>query len=139
MWQKKKSSYLKYWDTDDLYGWAMSQKFPIDEWDENTSQFNKNFRENYNEDSNYIFLKLMYKILKIYLIFTVIIFTFLTERMKIEKVKKFKIKKFKTGIKSWINIEKRYIESWNLTINLNKELRKNAKKWFQERFFQVDE
>ena len=89
----------------------MSQKFPIDEWDENTSQFNKNFRENYNEDSNYIFLKLMYKILKIYLIFTVIIFTFLTERMKIEKVKKFKIKKFKTGIKSWINIEKRYIES----------------------------
>ena len=139
MWQKKKSSYLKYWDTDDLYGWAMSQKFPIDEWVENTSQFNKNFRENYSEDSNYIFLKLMYKILKIYLIFTVIIFTFLTERMKIEKVKKFKIKKFKTGIKSWINIEKRYIESWNLTINLNKELRKNAKKWFQERFFQVDE
>ena len=30
----------------------MSQKFPIDEWDENRSQFNKNFRENYNEDSN---------------------------------------------------------------------------------------
>ena len=59
----------------------------------------------------HIFLKLLYNILKNYLIFTVIIFTFLTERMKTEKVKKFKIRKFKTGIKSWINIEKRHIES----------------------------
>ena len=32
----------------------MSQKLPVDgfKWDENTSQFNKNFREKYNEDSN---------------------------------------------------------------------------------------
>ena len=57
--------------------------------------------------------------------------------MKTEKVKKFKIRKFKSGIKSWINIEKRYIESWNLTINLNKELRKNAKNDFKKDSFKL--
>ena len=35
----------KYWDINDLYGWAMSQKLPLDafKWDEETSQFNGDF------------------------------------------------------------------------------------------------
>ena len=34
-----------------LSGWAMSQKFPVNnfEWIEETSQFNEEFIENYNE------------------------------------------------------------------------------------------
>ena len=31
-----------YWDVNSLYGWAMSQKFPVNyfKWVEETSQFN---------------------------------------------------------------------------------------------------
>ena len=47
-------SYLKYWDVNNLYGWAMSHKTPISgfKWIENMSQFSKDFPENYNEDSD---------------------------------------------------------------------------------------
>ena len=27
--QSKETSYLKYWDVNNLYGWAISQKFPL--------------------------------------------------------------------------------------------------------------
>ena len=39
----KKSSYFKYWDVNNLYGWIMSQTLPVDsfKWVEETSQFNK--------------------------------------------------------------------------------------------------
>ena len=37
------SSYLRYWDVSHLYGWAMLQKLPVNnfEWIEDTSQFNE--------------------------------------------------------------------------------------------------
>ena len=49
-----KLSYLQYWDLNNLYGWAMLQKCPVDnfEWIEDTSQFNKYFIKNYNEESD---------------------------------------------------------------------------------------
>ena len=52
--KNKESSYLRYWDVNNLYGWAMSQKFSVNnfQWIEDTSQFNEDFIKNYNEESD---------------------------------------------------------------------------------------
>ena len=52
--KKKKSSYLQYWNVNILYGWAILQKIPINnfEWIEDASQFNKAVIKNYNEKSD---------------------------------------------------------------------------------------
>ena len=52
--KNKESSYLKYWDVNNLSGWAMLQKLPVDgfEWLKDTSQFNEDFIESYNEKSD---------------------------------------------------------------------------------------
>ena len=49
----KESSYLKYWDVNNLYGLAMLQKLPVNksEWTEETSKFSENIIKNYNEES----------------------------------------------------------------------------------------
>ena len=51
--RNKESSYLQYWDVNNLYGKAMSQKLLLNnfEWIEETSQFNEDFIKNYNEES----------------------------------------------------------------------------------------
>ena len=55
--KSKESSYLKYWDLNNLYGWAMSQKLPVNsfEWIEDTSQFNEDFIRNCNEEGDEIY------------------------------------------------------------------------------------
>ena len=47
--KNKELSYLKYWDVNDLYGSAISEKLPENnsEWIKDTSQFNENFIKNY--------------------------------------------------------------------------------------------
>ena len=52
--QNKESSYIQYLDANNLYGSAMSQKFPVDDfkWKENISNFNEDFIKNYDEYHN---------------------------------------------------------------------------------------
>ena len=48
----KESSDLQHWDVNNLYGWAMSQNVPLNnfKWIKDTSQSNKDFIKNYNEE-----------------------------------------------------------------------------------------
>ena len=52
--KNKELLYIQYWGVNDLYGWAMLQKLPANnfEWIKDTSQFNKDFIKNYNEKSD---------------------------------------------------------------------------------------
>ena len=52
--KNKESSDIPYWDGENLYGWAMLQKLPVNKfgWIKDTSQFYEDFIKNYNEESN---------------------------------------------------------------------------------------
>ena len=115
-----KSSYIIYLDANDLYGWAMSQKLPVDgfKWVKKLSKFNERFIKDYDENSNKgYFLEVDVKYpKKLFSLHNDL--AFLPERNKIKKCDKLvcnihdkenhivHISSFKTSIKSWINIEK---------------------------------
>ena len=88
--KNKESSYIQYWDANNLYGWAMLQKLPVNnfEWIKDTSQFNEDFIKNYNEESDEgYFLEVDVQYLeKLHELHNDL--PFLPERMKIEKVEK---------------------------------------------------
>ena len=48
--KNKELPYIQYWDLNNLYGWAMSQKLPVNNFEsiEDASQFNEDFTKNYN-------------------------------------------------------------------------------------------
>ena len=48
------SSYLMYLDANNVYGWAMFQKLPVNsfKWVNDLSRFNEDFLKNYNENSD---------------------------------------------------------------------------------------
>ena len=52
--KNKESSYIQYLDANNLYGLAMSQKLPKNnfKWVEDTSRINEEFIKNYNENSS---------------------------------------------------------------------------------------
>ena len=86
--KNKKSSYLNYWDVNNLYGWAISQKLPENnfEWTEETSQFNKDFLKNYNDESDerhFIEIDVQYPLYELHNDYP-----YLPERKKLKKAKK---------------------------------------------------
>ena len=112
--------YIQYLDAINLYGWAISQKLPVNnfKWVEDTSKINEEFIKNYDENSNkgYI-LEVDVKYPK-KLHDSHSDLSFLPRSMKIDKCKKLvcnlqnkkKIcctyKVIKTSNKSWIKIKK---------------------------------
>ena len=88
--KNSESSYIEYLDTNNLYGWAMSQKLPTNgfRWVEDLSQFNEDFIKKYDQDSN------MRYFLEVDIDYSKELFNFhkdlpfLPERKKVEKVEK---------------------------------------------------
>ena len=52
--KNKESSYLIYWDVNNLYVWPMPQKLPVNNFKsiKDISHFNEEFIKNYNEESD---------------------------------------------------------------------------------------
>ena len=71
--KNEEPSYLQYWNVNNLYSWAMSQKLLVNnfEWIEETSQFNEDFIKKtiMNKVMKDIFLKLMFNTQKNYMKF----------------------------------------------------------------------
>ena len=52
--KSKESSYIQYLDANNLYGWAMSQKLPVNsfEWINDVTEINEEFTKNYDENND---------------------------------------------------------------------------------------
>ena len=52
--KNKELLYIQYCDVNNLYGWAVSQKLPANNFEriKDTSQVNEDFIKNYNEESH---------------------------------------------------------------------------------------
>ena len=87
--KKEESSFLESLDRNNLYGWAMSQKLPLNgfKWKKNMLKFNKEFVKNYDEHSNkgYILEVDVKYPKKLHDLYSGLLF--LPERMKIDKCK----------------------------------------------------
>ena len=85
--KNKESSYLKFWDINNLYGSVMSKMLPVNNYEqiEDTSQFNEDLIKNYNEESGeeYFFevdVQYLEKLHKLYNYLPLLL-----ETMKVEK------------------------------------------------------
>ena len=155
------SSYIQYLDANNLYGWAMSQKLPVNnfKWvkqEEDLSQFNEDFMKNYDENSNtgyFLQVDIDYpkELLDLHKDLP-----FLPESEKINKVKKLicdikdktkyviYIRALKQALNDRLRLKKvhRIIQFkqkvWLKTyIDMNTELRKNANNEFEKNFFKL--
>ena len=152
----KESSNLQYWNN--LYGWAMSQKLPVSnfEWIKDTSKFNEDFLKNYNKESDegYFFEVDVQYLEKLHELHNDL--PFLPERMKIEKVEKLvanlhdkteyviHIRNLKQALNHGLVLKKvhRVIKfnqnAWlKPYIDMNTDLRKKAKNDFEKDFFKL--
>ena len=54
MRKNKESSYIKYWDVNNLFGWTISQKLPGNDfkWVKYISEFNEDFIKGCSDESD---------------------------------------------------------------------------------------
>ena len=156
--KNKESSYIQYLDANNLYGWAMSQKLPLNgfKWVKNTSKIDEKFIKNYDEDSDkgYIFevdVKYPRRLHDLHSVYH-----FCLKRMKIDKCKKLvcnlrnkknyvvhirsskKALNYGSKLKKVHRIIELNQESWlKPYIDMNIELRKIAKNDFEKDFFKL--
>ena len=163
--KNKESLYIQYWDVNNLYGWAMSQKPPVNnfEWIKDTSQFIEVFIKNYTEESDEGYLS-WYSISWTFFQYLEHLYKhyndlrFLPERKKIEQVEKLianlnhkteyviHIRNLKQAInhkflfKKVHKVIKFNQNAWLKSyIDMNTDLRKKkrSKKWLWKRFFKL--
>ena len=88
--KNEESSYIQYVDANNLYGWAMSQKLPVNnfKWLKDISRINEEFTKNYNENGKkgYILEVDVKYFKKLHDLHSDL--RFLPKRMKIDKCKK---------------------------------------------------
>ena len=151
------SSYIQYLDANDIYGWAMSKKLPVNgfKWLDN-DEINEEFRKNYNENDNkgYILevdIKYLKKLHELHSDLP-----FLPKRMEINKCKKLvcnlynkkkyvlHINSLKQALNHGLKLKNihRIIEfnqeAWlKPYIDMNTELRKLAKNDFEKDLFKL--
>ena len=156
--ENKESSYIQYLDANKLYGWAMSQKLPVNgfKWVNDTSEINEELIKNYNEDNDkgYILEVDVKYPRKLHDLHSDL--PFLPKRMKIDKCKKLvcncrnkkkyvaHIKSLKQALNYGLKLQKihRIIEfnqeAWlKPYIDMNTELRKVAKNDFKKDVFKL--
>ena len=156
--ESKESSYIQYLDANNLYGWAMSQKLPVNGFKllEDISEINEEFIKNYDEnnDKGYILEVDVKYPKKLHDIHSDL--PFLPKRMKIDKCKKLvcnllnknkyvvHIKSLKQALNHGLKLKKvhRIIKfnqkAWlKPYIDMNTELRKLAKDDFEKDLFKL--
>ena len=154
------SSYIEYLDANNLYGWVMSQKLPVNnfKWGkkEELSNFNENLIKNYDENGNKRYF------CEVDIDYPKELFNnhkdlpFSPESKKVNKVEKLicsienkekyviHIRSLKQALNRGLKLKKvhRVIQfkqkAWlKVYINMNTELRKNAKNEFEKNFFKL--
>ena len=154
--ENEEYSFLEYLDANNLYGWAMSEPLPANgfEWMEDLSKIDEDFIKNYDKDNDkgYILevdVEYAKNLHDLY-----IDLSLLTERMKVDKCNKLvcnlydkksyvvHIRSLKQALNHGLILKKvhRVIqfnqEEWLKSyIDINTELRKQAKNDFEKEFF----
>ena len=156
--KNKESSYIQYLDANNLYGWAMSQKLPVNgfKWVKDVSKINEEFIKNYDKDNDkgYILEVDVKYPRKLHDLHSDLLF--LLKRMKIDKCKKLvcnlrnkkkyvvHIRSLKQTLNYGLKLKKVHRitkfnqESWlKPYIDMNTELRKIAKNDFEKDLFKL--
>ena len=134
------SSYLMYLDANNLYGWAMSQKPPVNgfKWLKKSSKFDEHFIKNYDENSDKGYFlevdveypnKIIQELqsMELHSIF-IVIYHFYPKEIKLKNVvlkRVLTVIQFNQG--AWLNPY----------IDMNTKLRTEAKNYFEKDFFKL--